>query len=280
MVILAVLKFRTALFYLRMLKTYDKIKLNLDKIFLEGSCLSMQEMADKLIGWVGQQVADAGAKGLVVGLSGGIDSAVTAAICKRVCPDTTLGVIMPCYSDAQDTEDAELVAETLGVPVKIVVLDDIFDLLVSRLTGEPYDVRSRDLSIANIKPRLRMTTLYFFAARRQSLVVGTGNRSELTIGYFTKYGDGGVDLLPIGNLVKTQVKQLAKYLGVPQRIIEKRPSAGLWAGQDDEKEIGVTYEELDICLLKGQGCDRVKAIIKDLSQKSEHKKIMPLLPPF
>ncbi|RJQ24966.1 MAG: NAD(+) synthase [Peptococcaceae bacterium] len=240
----------------------------------------MQEKINNLTRWLGVQVAEAKAEGLVVGLSGGIDSAVTIALCKRVCPDSTIGVIMPCHSDPRDAKDAQLVADFFGVSVEVVVLDDVFDLLLRRLTGETCEPTVKDLSIANIKPRLRMTTLYFFAARRKSLVVGTGNKSELTVGYFTKYGDGGVDLLPIGNLVKTEVREMARCLGVPQRIIDKSPSAGLWLGHDDEVEMGVTYEELDRCIMTGECSLEAKKIIEELAKRSEHKKIMPLLPQF
>jgi len=240
----------------------------------------MQEKINKLTGWLEVQVTGAKAEGLVVGLSGGIDSAVTIALCKKVCPGSTLGVIMPCYSNPQDAKDAQLVADVFDVPVETVVLDDVFDLLLRRLTGETCEPTVDDLSIVNIKPRLRMTTLYFFAARRKSLVVGTGNKSELTVGYFTKYGDGGVDLLPIGNLVKTEVREMARCLGVPQRIIDKPPSAGLWLGHDDEVEMGVTYEELDRCIMTGECSLEAKRIIEELAKRSEHKKIMPLLPPF
>src|SRR5690606_5628013 len=108
-----------------------------------------------------------------------------------------------------------------------------------------------DMAVANLKPRLRMTTVYYVANTRNYLVAGTGNRSELTIGYFTKYGDGGVDLLPIGRLLKAEVRELARELGIPERIITKAPSAGLWAGQTDEGEMGFTYAELERYLSEG-----------------------------
>jgi len=186
---------------------------------------------------------------------------------------------MPCHSDPRDALDAQLVADAFNIPVEKVVLDDIFELFVQKLTGEKYDKTQKDLSIANIKPRLRMTTLYFFASRCKSLVVGTSNKSEFKVGYFTKYGDGGVDLLPIANLVKSEVRDLARYLGVPQRIIDKAPSAGLWAGHDDEVEMGFTYDELDRCILTGECSLRAKAIIEEMAKRSEHKKILPLMPP-
>lgn len=240
----------------------------------------MQELVEKLAGWLREQVEQRGARGLVVGISGGVDSAVTAALCKRACPENVLGLIMPCFSDPQDAADARLVAETFAVPYKVVNLDEPFALLVRLFTGEEYDPHKKDLAVANIKPRLRMVTLYYYANRYGYLVAGTGNRTELTVGYFTKYGDGGVDLLPIGNLVKCQVYELAGYLGVPQRIIEKTPSAGLWPGQCDEAEMGLTYRELDEFILTGCGDERVRETVKFLATKNAHKSQLPALPPF
>jgi NAD+ synthase len=239
----------------------------------------LQKLANKLAGWLKEQLTRTGAKGFVVGLSGGIDSSVTVALCRRACPDGTLGLIMPCYSNPNDQKDAELVSATLGVPAEVVVLDDVFELMVQKVTGRPYQ-NVRDIPVANIKARLRMITLYYYAARRQFLVAGTNNRSEIVMGYFTKYGDGGVDLLPIANLLKLQVRELARVLGIPEGIITKAPSAGLWAEQDDEKEMGVTYDELDCCILNGEGCDRVKQVVMDFSSKSVHKMQLPLMPPF
>ncbi|SFG51460.1 NAD+ synthase [Desulfotomaculum arcticum] len=240
----------------------------------------VENLAKKIEQWLLTQKEQRGARGFVVGLSGGIDSAVTATMCKNVCPDNTLGVIMPCYSNKQDAEHAELLAKTIGIEYKTVVLDNVFSQMVKLLTGSEYDPEKKDMTIANIKPRLRMTTLYYYAAETQSLVVGTGNRCELTVGYFTKHGDGGVDILPIANLVKGEVKELAKYLGVPEPIISKPPSAGLWMGQNDEKEMGITYEELDEYILNGRADERVKKTVDELARKSMHKRQLPATPPL
>ncbi|WP_347490797.1 NAD(+) synthase [Desulfoscipio sp. XC116] len=237
------------------------------------------DLAGKIENWLQEQINNGGARGFVVGLSGGIDSAVTAALCRNVCPKTTFGVIMPCYSNPQDAQHAELLARSIGIEYETVQLDKPFAEMVKLLTGENYNPEKKDLVIANIKPRLRMTTLYYHAARRQSLVAGTGNRSELTVGYFTKHGDGGVDLLPIGNLVKKQVFELAEFLNIPAPIINKPPSAGLWEGQSDEKEMGFTYEELDRYILTGQAEDELRRKVNNLAMKSMHKKQLPAMPP-
>jgi len=240
----------------------------------------ISDLAKQIEDWLLEQVQNKGVSGFVIGLSGGIDSAVAAALCRNVCPKTTLGIIMPCYSNPEDAEHAELLAKATNIECKTVVLDKPFIEMVKLLTGEDYAPGKKDLAIANLKPRLRMTTLYYYAAQRQSLVVGTGNLSERTVGYFTKHGDGGVDLLPIGNLVKKQVVEMAKYLEIPAPIIDKPPSAGLWEGQTDEKEMGITYEELDNYILTGQADDRVKKIVDDLAMKSMHKKQLPARPPM
>lgn len=200
-------------------------------------------LADAIAGWIKEQVQAAGVSGAVVGLSGGIDSAVVSGLCARgLGAPRVLGLILPCHSDPRDIEDAHLVAETWGIESATIDLTPVYDLLVATLPA------GNDLANANIKPRLRMIALYHQANSRGRLVVGTGNRSELMVGYFTKYGDGGVDILPLGGLYKHQVRELALQLGVPQRIIDRPPSAGLWAGQTDEGEMGITYATLDATL--------------------------------
>jgi len=221
-------------------------------------------------------VQQAGAEGAVFGMSGGIDSAVVSVLCKKAFGDKALGLIMPCYSDENDELDARLVADKFGIECRTVVLDNIYDEFMKAV--EPTD---NIMAKANIKPRLRMTTLYYYAAINNYLVVGSENKSELTVGYFTKHGDSGADLLPIANLVKSQVRELAAYLGIPQKIIEKAPAAGLWSGQTDEQEMGLTYQELDQYILTGRiNSPEKEAKIKAMHQKSEHKRQMPQIPDF
>jgi len=136
------------------------------------------------------------------------------------------------------------------------------------------------LAKANLKARLRMLTLYYVSNQMKYLVAGSGNRSELTIGYFTKYGDGGVDILPLGNLVKKEVRELARYLDVPREIIDKAPSAGLWLGQTDESEMGFTYEALDRYLLNGTAPEELKSRIEFMKASTLHKIITTPIPDF
>lgn len=244
----------------------------------------MKQEVQRLVTWLDARLTASGARGFVVGLSGGIDSAVVARLCQLARKDTTLGVLMPCHSVAQDEADAWLLAEHFQIPAVCVDLAATYDALLrdagaalAPLPGRDQhpadDLRAR-LPIANLKPRLRMATLYFVANSLNYLVVGTGNRSELTIGYFTKYGDGGVDLLPLGHLVKREVRALARELGVPEPIIEKPPSAGLWPGQTDESEMGFTYEDLDRYLTDGPQsvAPAIAMRIERLARASDHKR--------
>lgn len=242
--------------------------------------MTIEELVQKLTSWIQETVLAAGGKGVVFGLSGGIDSSVIAVLCQKAFPDSCLGVIMPCHSVKTDQEHAELLADKFHIPRQVVVLDDVFNSLLKVLPDDGYDKVTKKLGEANAKPRLRMLTLYYFANRLNYLVVGSGNRCELFIGYFTKYGDGGVDMLPLGNLVKSQVQELAIYLGVPGEIIDKPPSAGLWSGQTDEMEMGLTYEELDRYLLTGEAGEKVRQRIESLSKKNKHKLRLPPVPPF
>jgi len=251
--------------------------LGLDIFTAEGcNNLNMEKLSSSLVSWLTQCVHQAGAVGAVFGMSGGIDSAVVSVLCKKAFGDKALGLIMPCYSDPSDELDARLVADKFDIRYQVIGLDKVYDELIKII--EPTD---NIMAKANIKPRLRMTILYYYAAINNYLVVGSENKSELTVGYFTKYGDGGADLWPIANLVKSQVRELALYLGIPRKIIEKAPTAGLWSGQTDEQEMGVTYEELDKYILTGHLDSREKeARIKVMHKKSEHKRRLPKIPDF
>ncbi|MFW6381797.1 MAG: NAD(+) synthase, partial [Bacillota bacterium] len=151
--------------------------------------LDYQYVSNKLEQWLQTKIEEAGARGAVVGISGGLDSAVTAVLCKRAFPGETLGVIMPCYSQVEDTEDGRLVADKFDINYLVRDLGSVLDQLLETLEEKPPD--REQMAVANIKPRLRMTTLYYYAARNNYLVVGTDNWSELKVGYFTKHGDGG-----------------------------------------------------------------------------------------
>ncbi len=182
---------------------------------------------------------------------------------------------MPCYSSQEDEEHALAVASKFSIPTKTVVLGSVFDTLLKVLPDENIDPAATQLAKANLKVRLRMLTLYYFANQLKYMVVGASNRSELAVGYFTKYGDGGIDILPLGNLVKGQVRELASFLGIPQEIISKPPSAGLWPGQTDEGELGLSYEELDHYLVSGEALDEVRERIEFMMAATGHKRIPP-----
>ncbi len=248
----------------------------------------MSTRTDAIVEWLSRRLTQSGARGFVFGLSGGIDSAVVARLCQAAAPAAVLGVLLPCHSDPQDEVDATLVAEHFRIPTIRVDLGQTYNLFtatlsdaLSALPAEQLasaahsgdDDRSR-LALANVKPRLRMAALYHVANRLNYLVAGTGNRSELAIGYFTKHGDGAADLLPIGELLKSEVGAAARDLGVPDPIIDKAPSAGLWTGQTDEREMGFSYAELENYLANGaQTVSPALAMrIERLIRTSEHKR--------
>jgi len=235
------------------------------------------ELSGKLSNWIKEEVVSGGGKGVVFGLSGGIDSTVTAYLCKAAFPENSLGLIIPCHSNKADIDDAKSVAKEIGLKYETIDLDRVYNIFLESL-GHMRD--DRDLALANMKPRLRMVTLYYYANKLNYFVIGTGNKSEITLGYFTKYGDGGCDLLPLGNLTKRNVYSLAKSLKVSDRIISKPPSAGLWKGQTDEGELGITYQEIDNYIEGKTVSESVKAKIEELINKSEHKRNMPRIPGF
>lgn len=214
--------------------------------------------------------------GFVLGVSGGIDSALVLALAvKAVGKDKVYGLIMPCESDPSDAKDAIELCEKFQIKYEIYNLYNSYEVL-KNIILEKHPLNN--MSKANIKVRLRMVTLYAVAQTRNALVLGTDNKDEIHVGYFTKYGDGGVDLLPIARLIKKEVFEASRIMGVTDAILNKKPSAGLWPGQTDEDELGVTYEELDNYLLGKEISLGAKKRIDHLHRISEHKRSLIPVP--
>jgi NAD+ synthase len=234
--------------------------------------VSNVKIVDDIVEWMAEQGALSGTKGGVFGLSGGLDSAVVGALCKRAFADGTLGVIMPCLSQSCDMDDALLAAKAFGIETLTVDISGVLETLLDALPA------GRESAVANLKPRLRMTALYYVANDRGMMVVGTSNKSERSVGYFTKYGDGGADICPLADIYKTDLYQIAAFLGVPQRITARPPSAGLWEGQTDEGELGISYRDLDT-ILKDLEAGRTPTLepalvarVQQLLRSSAHKR--------
>lgn len=221
--------------------------------------------------WIRELVESSGSKGIIFGNSGGKDSALVGILCKAAC-DNTVGIIMPCASKrnfGEDADDGRALAEQFGIESRIVDLTAVREKELEVLSSVTAPT---DLAIANIAPRLRMTTLYTIGQSEGRLVAGTGNRSEAYMGYFTKWGDGAHDFNPIADLTATEIFAFLRYLNAPKSIIEKAPSAGLFDGQTDEKEMGVTYRVIDEYLTEGTGSEEDLAIIRRYHSRSEHKR--------
>ncbi|MGI0004022.1 MAG: NAD+ synthase, partial [Candidatus Nitrosotenuis sp.] len=226
-------------------------------------------------------------QGFVFGLSGGIDSAVIAQICAKSFKDKSLALIMPDskVSPKEETEDALYLVDNLGLDYKLIDISMIHSQFVNIVEPD-------ERALGNLRARIRASILYYYANLRNNLVIGSSDKSEYLIGYFTKYGDGSADVFPIISLYKTQVKEFAKFLGVKQSIIAKKSSPHLWKGHVAEDEIGASYEEIDSVLYSmidkkmtvdatASATDIGKEKIEKIHQlykKSEHKRIMPPRP--
>ncbi|MEM4576181.1 MAG: NAD+ synthase [Candidatus Nezhaarchaeales archaeon] len=237
-------------------------------------------------------VEKTGARGLVIGLSGGLDSSVVAYLAvKALGADKVKALIMPDYrvTPKSDVEDAWTIAEELGIEAREVDIGPMCNIIVER---HPYKVKGNLIAEGNVRARVRMILLYYTANAMNMMVCGTGDKSEIMIGYFTKYGDGGVDFLPIGDLYKTDVRRMAQYLGIPDKIALKPSSPRLWPGQTAEGELGMSYDVIDPILFLmyekgynpeevasrvGVSLNVVTAVMKRV-ENSRHKRAMPPFP--
>ncbi len=229
------------------------------------------KIIDKIVKWLKDELAMSHTNGFVLGLSGGLDSSVCASLIKKAT-DNCLGLILPIESDVNDIDDAAEIASIIDMKTQYLDITSIYANLAKLL------LKHDRLALGNLKARLRMIVLYYYANINNYLVCGTGNKTELSLGYFTKYGDGACDVLPLGDLHKFKVKELAKELGIPEKIIKKIPSARLWRGQTDEDEIGFSYEEIDRTLQeieKGNGKGECAEKLKSMIAQSEHKRRLP-----
>jgi NAD+ synthase len=250
--------------------------------------------ASDLSEWIRQQVAAAGARGVVVGLTGGFDSAVVARLCQAAVPGRIVCALMPCRSDPRDEQDADLVAQRFELPLVRVDLSSAYDDLVRDLDATLLQLRTDDpneprapadgsgprIAAFNIRARLRMSALYFLAESLNCLLAGAGNRSELTVGSFAKYGEAAVDLLPLGHLLESEVRALARELDVPEALMDRVRDSAPLARELDEEHLGFSYADLERYLNAGpDGVSPALAMrIERLLRTSEHKRALARIP--
>lgn len=228
---------------------------------------------DRIVDWLNRQLKESQTSGFVLGLSGGLDSSVCAALIQKVTKDC-LGLILPIDSKTEDIEDASKIANEFNIRTAYLDLTSVYKSIIKLLPTE------NQLAYGNIKARVRMIAIYYYANLNNYLVCGTGNKTELMLGYFTKYGDGACDLLPLGDLYKHEIREIAKELNIPRSIIEKTPSAGLWKEQTDEDEIGFSYDQIDKALQeieKGKISGICAEKLHRMINKNMHKRKLPII---
>ncbi len=241
----------------------------------------MKVYMETLLDWLEGELKYRKAEAFVFGVSGGVDSAVIAFLLAKRFKEQSLGVMMPSHSHPKDLDDAKLVMDAAGLPYHIVDLTSTHTTLMKAIGthyGELEDETKNRVIIGNTSARLRMTTLYTIAQTQNALVVGTDNAVEWYTGYFTKFGDGGVDINPLIHLDKDEVYELAELLGVPDEIIHKPPSAGLWEAQTDEDEMGTTYKMMNRHLKGLEIPEKDREVIAYWHNRSHHKRAMPRTP--
>lgn len=237
-------------------------------------------VAERLISWLQTQVQVSNSKGLLVGISGGVDSAVVANLIKLACPNSSLGVIIPIHSSKSSLDDANLLIHQCNIQSITVDLSEEHQLILNKSMNaiKKLNLFKDDylkITDANLRARLRMSTLYSIANNLGYMVVGTDNADETYTGYFTKFGDGAVDIMPLKKILKKDVYEIGKVLGVPETILKKAPSADLWENQTDESEMGVSYESIEKYISGEQVSEKDEKIILSLHKKSEHKRNLP-----
>lgn len=242
--------------------------------------MNKEKLINDIVAWLKSEAKKAHSNGLIVGLSGGVDSSVVAHLIKRAFPENSLGVILPIKSSESSLEDArKLVAQSeinsLTIDLTSIHEDMIGLTFTSLQSKNLFNEKYKVISDANLRARLRMSTLYTIANNLGYMVVGTDNKDEYFTGYFTKYGDGASDLLPLAEIYKSEVYEMARFFNIPESIINKAPSADLWENQTDEDEMGVKYSEIEK-YIKGEDIDeKSKSIIRKLHLSSEHKRNIP-----
>ena len=234
--------------------------------------MDIEKAKETIVDFIRTKAQEAGVEGMVVGLSGGIDSALTAYLAvEALGARNVLGIHIPelNITPAEDVLDATEVADRLNIEFKTI---DISEILSSFMYSIPQSDDATPLTNGNLKARIRMSILYYYANLTGRMVVGTGNKTEIMLGYYTKYGDGGVDIEPIGDLYKTEVMELSRMAGVPDGIITKPPTAGLWVGQTDEEELGISYVVVDKLLemlLDGKDPEYIQDILGVSSEQMD-----------